>query len=1200
MAYGRRSIKGIVLEIGGDTSQLSTAINDAYKDVSALDGELRKVERGLRLDPKNAAFNRQNIEVTKSAIEETEKKLRLLEEAQRKAAEAKTLDPAKYREIERQVELTKKRLDDLNQSLNDQTSRWKAAGDAMKAAGDKLKNAGQKMQNTGRTLTRNITAPLAAISGLSVKAAIDFESAMIGVRKTTDLTDEEFERMSQGIRNMAREIPASTTAIAEVAEAAGQLGIEKDSILDFTRVIIDMGNATNLSAEQGAQQMARFANITSMSQKDFDRLGSTIVELGNNFATSESEIMDMAMRLAGAGAQAKMSNADILGIAAALSSLGLEAQAGGSAFSKAIAKIQVAVETGSGDLEDFAAIAGMSVSEFTRLWEEDAAGALNAFVMGLGDFDRHGRSATVLLDDLGIKELRLADAMKRTSGSQDLLNDAVKLGNEAWEDNTALAEEAEQRYKSTASQLEIQKNRLNDNAITLGQKLVPAMSTAIEWATNLIDKFNGMSESSQEFVIKAGLIAAAAGSVLSVTGKLTSGVGSFVGGIGKLAGAIGAKGGLIAAITGTGGMLAALGLLAGAAALYRLTVDDVADNVRRLKAEKDKASDAMRTNIQLYKDNATEAFVLIGRIEELQAKEKLSVTDKAELEGAVRRLRDLYPELGLEIDETTGKLKNETEAIKDLITEIVRRQLVEEYSDEIIANIQRRREAVEQLTRAEEALSEHAEKASKADLSDRYQFTLLGPHSFKKFEDDVSAAKALIAEIDADNRRLGESIANVNTEVQQHLGRTVTIHKASQEEIRDAYRQHNEALRADTKTQQDHIKEAYSQHHQDLINHHKDSETEIERNQWAVRALRSALVYDYWDHKEKIEEAARQLRDSLFDINKESLVNQETTAKQARDNLRKQIDEYRAWRDNMRLLAAMVPPEVLAELEKLGPGQSVLINDLVNGTEEDLQEFIDLWIEAGVVSRETVVEELGEIPPWTRRITGEVTDAFRAEQIKTKQEAEKQALAAKKGLEEGSKGAGSTGGNMSRDFASGIRGAGSTAYEGGKLVGGRGLRGARDGSSGGWGVGRDLVSGVDSGLRSQAKKLYEQAKSIMRQTISSMRQVAAIRSPSREGIDIGANLIGSVGLGMIGNLSAAERSATEAMQSLLGRMRGAGDQIGLGWADMAGELKLPETALSNRQIFLQIDTVHVREDADIDRIVTELERRVMREERVMT
>lgn len=105
------------------------------------------------------------------------------------------------------------------------------------------------------------------------QASMDFESAMTGVAKTTDLSDAELARMTDSIRDMSTEIPASTEEIAAVAEAAGQLGIQKDALLDFTETMTMLGTATNMTAEDAATALARFANITGMSADNYDRLG---------------------------------------------------------------------------------------------------------------------------------------------------------------------------------------------------------------------------------------------------------------------------------------------------------------------------------------------------------------------------------------------------------------------------------------------------------------------------------------------------------------------------------------------------------------------------------------------------------------------------------------------------------------------------------------------------------------------------------------------------------------------------------------------------------------------------------------------------------------------------------------------------------------------------------------------------------------
>jgi len=261
----------------------------------------------------------------------------------------------------------------------------------MKTVSSRIEKVGKGFTDVGKTLTAGVTVPMGLLGGASVKAASDFESAFAGVRKTVDASEKEFAALEQGIRNMAKEMPASAAEIAGVAEAAGQLGIKTENILDFTKTMINLGVATNMSSEEAAASLARLANITQMPQSEFDRLGSTVVELGNNLATTESEIVEMGLRLAGAGNQVGMTEAQIMSFAGALSSVGIEAEAGGTAFSRVMLNMNTAVQKGGKELEGFAQVAGMSTQEFAKAFEEDAATAIIAFIEGLGKMSESGK-----------------------------------------------------------------------------------------------------------------------------------------------------------------------------------------------------------------------------------------------------------------------------------------------------------------------------------------------------------------------------------------------------------------------------------------------------------------------------------------------------------------------------------------------------------------------------------------------------------------------------------------------------------------------------------------------------------------------------------------------------------------------------------------------------------------------------------------
>lgn len=469
----------------------------------------------------------------------------------------------KLARAEAEMQKTETELSRITAELQKQESElkrsqttWGKLGETLNNVGNKLKSAGETLKNAGKELSMKVSAPLTALGVGATKAAIDFESAFAGVRKTVDATEPEFKKLEKGILNMSRRLPASASDIAAVAESAGQLGIAKENILKFSETIINLGEATNLTAEQGATEFARFANIVGMSQNNFDRLGSSIVALGNTMATTESEIMSMSMRLAGQGSQVGMTESQIMALSATMSSLGINAEAGGTAMSTVLKKIQTAVGNGGKSLEGFSQVAGMTASEFKTAFETDAASALDAFIKGLDKSSKNGDNLSQVLKQLGISGQYEQDALLRLAGASELFGDAMETSSKAWDENTALSKEAEQRYKTTASQLKILKNRLVEVGISFGSVLLPFLTKIVNVLSPIVTKFAEMDKKMQTIILVVGGIVAAIGPLLLVFGSMASAIGSLMTFFAPLATAISSAGGVMAFLSGK---LAALG-----------------------------------------------------------------------------------------------------------------------------------------------------------------------------------------------------------------------------------------------------------------------------------------------------------------------------------------------------------------------------------------------------------------------------------------------------------------------------------------------------------------------------------------------------------------------------------------------------------------------------------------------------------------
>ena len=401
-----------------------------------------------------------------------------------------------------------------------------AAKRANTAMGRMVQSAQQNREawNTaGATLTGFGAAALGGL-GLATKAAMDWESSWAGVQKTVDGTAPQMAALEQGLRSMARELPASHAEIAAVAEAAGQLGIETPNILAFTRTMIDLGESTNMSAEEAAMSLSRFMNVMQTSQSDVGRLGAAVVGLGNNFETTESEIVSMAQRLSGASAQAGLTEGEVLGLATAMSSVGIEAEAGGSAMSLTMKRIGKAADEGGDKLDLFAQVAGMSAEEFATAWKNNPTEALDAFVTGLGNVESQGMTTNGVLSELGITGIRESDALLRLSAASEqgadgmsLLAGAVEMGNEAYGENIALTEEAANRYETAESRIAMMRNSLVDLGIDMGGAVAPALADAADVVSHLIDRFQELPDS-----VKGALGAGAgiAGASLLAVGAL--------------------------------------------------------------------------------------------------------------------------------------------------------------------------------------------------------------------------------------------------------------------------------------------------------------------------------------------------------------------------------------------------------------------------------------------------------------------------------------------------------------------------------------------------------------------------------------------------------------------------------------------------------------------------------------------------------
>lgn len=558
------------IELGLDVSKFNPTLNGAKNAVKYFQSNVKALDSSLKDNGKNTDLLQakyktlgQAIGSQKKVLDEMKKSFDKLEPGTAKfdkAAADIERENAKLAAMEGQLRRVEQALIAVGKE-NSFANRLNKLGDGLIKGGDKIKSFGDNVSTLGGKLTTGLTAPLIASVGLITKAAVDYESAFAGVKKTVDETATvSYKNLSDGIRQMAKELPASAVQIANVAEVAGQLGIKADDILKFSRTMIDMGESTNLSAEDAATAIAKIANILGLTSDEYSRFGASVVDLGNNFATTEKDIVEMTNRLAAGGKLAGLTAPEILGLATAMSSVGIEAEAGGTAMTQTLTAIGNAVSLTTKDSADdlalIAKVAGTTSEEFQQAWKEKPAEALQSFIKGLNTAHEKGANMDAILMKLGMTGIRQGNMLKSLALSSDKMGAAVARSNQAWKENTALTNEANKRYETTESQLKMFKNQITDLAIEFGGPLLKALRDGlkagkpwIETLAKMAKQFSSMSEEQQRNILKWGALAAGAGPALSIFGKgigiignltqalgwLTKGTGKAVGGLSLMA-----------------------------------------------------------------------------------------------------------------------------------------------------------------------------------------------------------------------------------------------------------------------------------------------------------------------------------------------------------------------------------------------------------------------------------------------------------------------------------------------------------------------------------------------------------------------------------------------------------------------------------------------------------------------------------------
>lgn len=437
--------------------------------------------------------------------------------------------------------------------------------------GTSITRIGTTIAGFGRDLSLFVTLPIVAAGTALETMGIKFEDGFAGITKTVDGLAVGFDEIKQqaaetlGItvtnmeearaaaeklgmefgdlttvgqavkkqfEDLAETVPLPFDDLLHLGELVGALGVNKDQIAEVTKTIAQLGITTDISAEDAGVGLIKWGNImhgTALNVEDFvHRAGSALVDLGNKSVSTEGEILDLTLRIAAAGQRAQLTEPEILAWGTTLADLGINAELGGSAFSRVLNSMSISVATMSGDIDFFAKITGKSTEQFARDFKENAGAAMLDFVQKFQLAIATGQVTEDMLKGTALAGIRAIDVFGRLGGASDLYNKNLAIANEGWSQNIALEDEAAKKTNTMASQLIILKNTFAVLGDTINNLVKDDFKAFIDMIKNLIAQFVAMPAEQQKMILLMVGIAAAIGPVLIIIGSLIAAIGVII------------------------------------------------------------------------------------------------------------------------------------------------------------------------------------------------------------------------------------------------------------------------------------------------------------------------------------------------------------------------------------------------------------------------------------------------------------------------------------------------------------------------------------------------------------------------------------------------------------------------------------------------------------------------------------------------
>lgn len=540
-------IKGITVEIGGDTTGLDKALKSVNTSIKSTQSALKDVNRLLKLDPSNTELLSQKQRLLKDAIGATKEKLDSLKAAQEQAKqqlENGELGQDKYDALQREIVKTEEELRRLQQeaaTTSTALSKIDVAGQKMEAVGNSIAGAGKKMMG--------VTTVIGGVGVAAVKTAADFDSAMSQVAAVSGATGKDFDALRSKAREMGSKTKFSATEAAEAMNYMAMAGWKTEDMLGGIEGVMNLAAASGEDLATTSDIVTDALTAFGLSAKDSGHFADILAAASSNANTNVSmmgETFKYCAPIAGALGFSAEDTAEAIGL---MANAGIKSSQAGTALrtimnnlagdvkisGKAIGDVTIATTNADGSMRDLSDILADCRSAFGNLTESEKAQAAESLV------GKNAMSGFLALMNAGEGDIeKLSSAIDNCDGSAEKM--AMTM-----QDNLA-------------GQLTILKSQLQELAISFGDILMPAIRSIVSKLQGFVDKLNGMDEGTKRTVVTIALLVASIGPLLIIIGTTISKIGVAMQGFVKLANGVSK---LKVAIQGGTGVLGKLGAALG-------------------------------------------------------------------------------------------------------------------------------------------------------------------------------------------------------------------------------------------------------------------------------------------------------------------------------------------------------------------------------------------------------------------------------------------------------------------------------------------------------------------------------------------------------------------------------------------------------------------------------------------------------------